>query len=169
MFAAVLYIHHSFIWERFTEVTLLFCLQVWLDGPKAFDQEVWVCVLSRSVMFDSMWLYGLQPTRLLCPWDSPGKNPGVRCHALLQGIFQTQGSNPGLLCLLLIHWGNLGGDIKYLDKLRHISIKIAPLYIIHQSSAEFSSSWVPIKVHLDRLGPSFSKRKTWLVSVGRSS
>ena len=32
-----------------------------------------------------------------CPWDSPGKNTGVGCHALLQGIFLTQGSNPGLL------------------------------------------------------------------------
>ena len=39
----------------------------------------------------------MQPTRLLCPWDSPGKNTGVGCHALLQGIFPTQGSNPGLL------------------------------------------------------------------------
>ena len=29
--------------------------------------------------------------------DSPGKNPGVGCHALLQGIFLTQGSNQGLL------------------------------------------------------------------------
>ena len=34
--------------------------------------------------------------------DSPGKNTGVDCHALLQGIFLTQGSNPCLLCLL--HW-----------------------------------------------------------------
>ena len=31
------------------------------------------------------------------PWDSPGKNTGVGCHALLQGIFPTQGSNPSLL------------------------------------------------------------------------
>ena len=44
----------------------------------------------------------LQPARLLCPWDSPGKNTGVGCFALLQGIFPTQGSNPYLLCLL--HW-----------------------------------------------------------------
>ena len=36
-------------------------------------------------------------TSLLCPWDSPGKNTGVGCHALLQGIFLTQGSNPRLL------------------------------------------------------------------------
>ena len=37
------------------------------------------------------------PARLLSPWDSPGKNTGVGCHALLQGVFLTQGSNPGLL------------------------------------------------------------------------
>ena len=40
---------------------------------------------------------GRQPTRLLCPWHSPGKNTGVGSHALLQGIFQTQGSNLDLL------------------------------------------------------------------------
>ena len=33
-------------------------------------------------------------TRLLCLWDSPEKNTGVGCHALLQGIFLNQGSNP---------------------------------------------------------------------------
>ena len=42
------------------------------------------------------------PPRLLCQWDSLGKNTGVGCHVLLQGIFLTQGSNLGLLCLL--HW-----------------------------------------------------------------
>ena len=34
---------------------------------------------------------------ILCPWDSPDKNTGVGCCALLQGIFSTQGANPGLL------------------------------------------------------------------------
>ena len=42
----------------------------------------------------------LWPATLLCPWDSPGKNTGVGCHALLQGIFPTHGSNTRLLCLL---------------------------------------------------------------------
>ena len=37
--------------------------------------------------------------RVLCPWDSPGKNTGVDCHTLLQGIFLTQGSNLSLLGL----------------------------------------------------------------------
>ena len=46
----------------------------------------------------------LWPTRLLCPWDSPGKMTGVGCHALLQGIFPTQGLNPGLLhCRQILH------------------------------------------------------------------
>ena len=44
------------------------------------------------------------PARLLCPWDSPGKNTGVGCHFLLQGIFPTQESNPSLLhCRQIIY------------------------------------------------------------------
>ena len=42
------------------------------------------------------------PTGLLCPSDSPGKNTGVGCHAFLQRIFPTQGSNLHLFYLL--HW-----------------------------------------------------------------
>ena len=41
--------------------------------------------------------HGLWPARLLCPWDSPGKNTGVGSHAFLQGIFLTQGLNPRLM------------------------------------------------------------------------
>ena len=59
-----------------------------------------VCVC--SVVSDSLQPHRLQPARLLCPWNFPGKNTGVGCHALLHGIFLTQGSNPRLLCLL--HW-----------------------------------------------------------------
>ena len=55
-----------------------------------------------SVASASLRLYGLQPTRLLYPWDSPAKDTGVGCHGFFQGIFPTQGSNPHLLCLL--HW-----------------------------------------------------------------
>ena len=54
---------------------------------------------SYSIMSDSLWPYRLWPTRLLCPWNSPGKNTGAGSHSLLQGIFPTQGLN---LCLL--HW-----------------------------------------------------------------
>ena len=50
-----------------------------------------------AVISDSLWSHGLWPTRLLCPWNSPGKNTEVGCHALLQRIFPTQGWNLGLL------------------------------------------------------------------------
>ena len=56
-----------------------------------------LCVFSGSVASDSVQPYGLQSSRFLCPWDSPGKNIGVDHHALLQGIFLTQGLNLGLL------------------------------------------------------------------------
>ena len=56
-----------------------------------------ICQLSRSVVSDSLQPHKLQPTRLLSPWNFPGKNTGVGCHFLLQGIFPTQGSSPGLL------------------------------------------------------------------------
>ena len=46
---------------------------------------------SRSVTSDS-----LQPHGLYSPWNSPGQNTRVGSHSLLQGIFPTQGSDPGL-------------------------------------------------------------------------
>ena len=46
------------------------------------ESEMWKW--SCSVMPDSSRSHGLQPTRLLHPWDFSGKNTGVRCHVLLQ-------------------------------------------------------------------------------------
>ena len=60
-----------------------------------------VCKVT-SVVSDSVRPYGLQPARLLCPWDSPGKSTGEACHALFQNIFPTQQSNSCLSRLL--HW-----------------------------------------------------------------
>ena len=51
-------------------------------------------------------------SRLLCPWDLPGKNTGLGCHFFLQGIFLAQGSNPCLLCLL--HWQKDSLPLSYL-------------------------------------------------------
>ena len=48
----------------------------------------------------TLWLYGLWPTRLLHPWDTPGKNSRVGSHSLIQAIYLTQGSNTHLLGLL---------------------------------------------------------------------
>ena len=60
---------------------------------------VHVCLVAQSC------LTLCDPTRLLCSWDSPGKNTGVASHSLLQGIFLTQGSNLGLLnCRWILHY-----------------------------------------------------------------
>ena len=46
----------------------------------------------------------IEPTRLLCPWNSPGMHTGMSSHSLLQGIFPTQGLNPGVLqCRQILH------------------------------------------------------------------
>ena len=53
---------------------------------------------------ESLSCVQLQSSRFLRPWDSPGNNPGVCCHSLLQEIFPTQGSNSGLLhCRQILH------------------------------------------------------------------
>jgi len=72
-------------------------------GSSYAGQEKQVVVggesLSCARLFATLW--SIVP-RLLCPWHSPGKNTGVGCHALLQGICPTQGWNLRLSCLL--HW-----------------------------------------------------------------
>ena len=54
-----------------------------------------VCQVA-SVVSDSVRPQRRQPIRILRSWDSPGKNTGVGCHFLLQGILPTQVSNPRL-------------------------------------------------------------------------
>ena len=55
----------------------------------------WVmCCVSRFRLFVTSCLTVAR--QLLCPWDPPGKNTGVGRHFLLQGIFPTHRSNPGL-------------------------------------------------------------------------
>ena len=81
---------------------------------------------------------------LLCPWNFPGKNTGVGCHSLLQGIFLTQGLNPGLLhCRQtpyhLRHQGSsLMLIVMLINFLKLISVK--GLNVVHEAMSflEFS-------------------------------
>ena len=88
-------------------VRIINYLYVWWDnlGSVRFSYSnsllcVYVCVCVRACVFNcsdvsrSLWLYGLQPTTLLCQWDFPGVNTEVGCQFLLQGIFPTQGTEP---------------------------------------------------------------------------
>ena len=73
-----------------------------LEGNACIHAESLQLCLYLVTTVDSWRPYGLQSIRFLCLWDSPGKNTGVGCYALLQGIFPTQGLNSGIL--LLLHW-----------------------------------------------------------------
>ena len=73
---------------------------LWCTAGGSHHSLALCCFLSHLIVSDSLRLHQLSPTRLLRPWNSPGKDTGVGFHALLQGIFPTQGSNLGLLCLL---------------------------------------------------------------------
>ena len=89
-------IQHSRLVDSKTEPAFLtvgtyICLWM-LVGVSAFPKlpsYPWRCAKCTacwvaSVVSDSVRPHRRQPTRLLCPWDSPGKNTGVGCHFLLQ-------------------------------------------------------------------------------------
>ena len=70
-------------------------------GPiPSYLSDLCTCVLSHSAMSDCLQPHELYSTRLLCPWNFPGKNIGMGRLFLLQGIFPTQGLKLRLLHLL---------------------------------------------------------------------
>ena len=73
-----------------------YCFSFLLFATSIRKSRAVLCLVA-SVMSNSLQCGGLPPAMLLCPWDSSGKNTGVGCHALLQGIFLTQESDPCLL------------------------------------------------------------------------
>ena len=92
-----------------------------------------VCELLSSVQFFvSPWTVG---ARLLCPWNSPGKNTGVGCHSLLQGIFPALGSNLGLLhcrqiLYCLSHQGRPKQFIELPKLILYLSIVLIVFYVL---------------------------------------
>ena len=79
----------------------------------------WLDIIINSmeiyIYLHQLYIYLLLCTSLLCPWNSPGRNIGVGCHFLLQGIFPTQRSNPGLL-----HCRHILYHLSQLSKLQEI-------------------------------------------------
>ena len=107
----------SIFWDQFSAKFCATCL-----GQR--DNKTWNLThritvsceserVSCSVVSDSLPPHGLQPTRLLCPRNSPGKGTGVGCYYLLQGIFPTQGLNLSLLhCKqILYHLSHQGSHL----------------------------------------------------------
>ena len=81
----------------------------------------------------------LQPARLLCPWNSPGKNTGASSHSLLQKILLSQGLNPGLphCRQVLYHLSHQGSHINiyiYIHTHTHIYTYIYIYIHTHNAS-----------------------------------
>ena len=82
------------------------------------------------------------PTRLLCPWNFPGKNKVVGCYALLQGIFPTELLNPvslhcGMGFLPIAPPGNIQSTIVIVQSLSCVQLFATPWTVAHQSSLFF--------------------------------
>ena len=85
--------------------------EIWMEVCNTVEKAMIKRIPKKRQCKKAKWLskeafltlrpHGLKPTRLHCPWGSPGNNPGVCCHFLFQGIFPTQGPN---LHLLLGRW-----------------------------------------------------------------
>ena len=122
------------IWLSWEVIYIIFSISV-----NHFSKNM--CVHAKSLQ---SWLTLCDPMDCslqwssLCPWDSLGKNTGVGCHALLQGIFPTQGSNPCLLCSLQLQAGSLllappGKHSKNTKVLKEVKMFIGThlLYLIY--------------------------------------
>ena len=96
-------------------------------------------------------------SRLLCPWDSPGKNTGVGCHALLQGIFPSQGSNLDLLhCRQILYHLSHQGSPDWVSKFSQ--------YLLSPSS---SYGWRILLCPPDSLSLAMKLRLAWCGQKGR--
>ena len=95
-------------------------------------------------MSDSLQPHGLHPTRLLCPWDFPGKSTGVGCHCLLQGIFLTQGSNVILphCKQTLYHLSHQGSPYQLGDPHLKTLLEASPVNLLRFYGIEFVT-WQP--------------------------
>ena len=87
---------------------------------RCFSCACVVSCFSHIQFFATPWT--IQPARLRCPWESPGKNTGLGCHFLLQGIFLTQGSNPSsyVSCIgrwVLYHQHHLGSHVSHFSNV----------------------------------------------------
>ena len=95
-------------------------------------------------MSDSLRPHSLQPARLLCAWNCPGRNTGVGCHSLFQGIFSTQGLNPGLphcrqILYHLSHQGSPKDHVCVKVSVSHVQLFATPGTAAHQPPFSWNS------------------------------
>ena len=98
------------------------CCFVWVSADLPHSVQIHLIRLVRACLVasvSSLGPLGPQPARRLCPWVFPGKNTGDSCHALLQRIFPTQGSNPCLWHVYCIAGGFFTAEPPGTPLIRH--------------------------------------------------
>ena len=103
------------------------------------------CVVC-SIMSCSLGPHGLQPTRLLCPWDFPDQNTGVGCHSLLLGIFPDPGIEPAFPASLALAGGfftaePLGRSLSSMRRVAFLS-SVRSLPCVCSSEISFCSRFI---------------------------
>ena len=87
------------MWERSKLIYWYTEISLWAMNNVRKNRKIDGVVKERKcscwVMSNSLGPHGRKSARFLCPWNSLGKNTGVDCHSLLQGIFPDPGIEPG--------------------------------------------------------------------------
>ena len=134
------YVNKKYYYLHLTEKKEAYTLRKTGQRPLCSWHRCLCCTLSRVWLFvtpRTVW-----PARLLSPWDYTGKNTGVVCHSLLQGIFPTQGRNLCLLRLLYLQADSL--PLSHLGIPTDTSVVINFLVILHSPTALFSYIFQPV-------------------------
>ena len=93
---------------------------LWGRGLLSVVGQAWAVCCGPESESCSVVSDPLRPHGLYSPWNSPGQNTGVGCHALLHGIFPTQGSNPGLLhCRQILYQLSHKGSPRMLERVAY--------------------------------------------------
>ena len=122
--------------QLYIYIDLFFGFPSHLDHQVIYFRRVCIELLSCVLLFGTPWTVACQAP---LPMEFPGKNTGVGCHFLLQGIFLNHRSNLGLLCLL--HW--LANSLP----LALLHILYIAVYICQSQSPNSSHPLPPLGVH----------------------
>ena len=117
--------------SQFTSILKGYCLLL------TFQEDAYACLVA-SVVSNCLRPHGPWPARLLCPWDSPGKNIGVGCHFLLQIQITTEHKSHSRLDFLKSKSELKGNGL--LIKVIHVSQEL------HQCFFSISSSEINYKI-----------------------
>ena len=114
-------------------------------------------------MSNSLWRYGLEPARLLCPWDSPQANTGVGLHAHLQGI-----PNPGIEPIYIpyvSHIGMAGGSLSLVPPMCICQTSLLFLTVIFIRKSSWTNSCASLCFHEYHQPERYNKPMTCLIKI----